>query len=97
MLSNAISFLRDHLFTMPVLAKFAVGMVMLVIIPRLSRRLHIPVPAGLLLSGFIGTRSGVLSDSLTGVGDLYPLVTLKWNQGDAHIVERIHSPSLPSS
>ena len=27
MLSNTISFLRDHLFTMPVLAKFAVGMV----------------------------------------------------------------------
>ena len=27
------------------------------------------------------TRNGVLSDSLTGVGDLYPLVTLKWNQG----------------
>ena len=33
MLSNTISFLRDYLFTMPVLAKFAVGMVMLVIIP----------------------------------------------------------------
>jgi Kef-type K+ transport system membrane component KefB len=53
MLSNAISFLRDHLFTMPVLAKFAVGMVMLVVIPRLSRRLHVPVPVGLLLSGVL--------------------------------------------
>jgi Kef-type K+ transport system membrane component KefB len=53
MLSSTISFLRDHLFTMPVLAKFAVGMVMLVIIPRLSRRLHVPVPVGLLLSGVI--------------------------------------------
>ena len=163
MLSNAISFLRDHLFTMPVLAKFAVGMVMLVVIPRLSRRLHIPVPVGLLLSGVIvgpyvldifgkvrpiadflaelgklllmffagleinlelfrrarnrsialgiattifplllgtivglafgyaaipaiviATCSGVLSDSLTGVGDLYPLVKLKWNQGGAY-------------
>src|SRR6266705_2707959 len=48
-----ISFLRDYLFTMPVLAKFAVGMVMLVIIPRLSRRLHVPVPVGLLLSGVL--------------------------------------------
>jgi Kef-type K+ transport system membrane component KefB len=48
-----ISFLRDHLFTMPVLAKFAVGMVMLVIIPRFSRRVHVPVPVGLLLSGVI--------------------------------------------
>ena len=53
MLSNTVSFLRDYLFTMPVLAKFAVGMVMLVIIPRLSRRLHVPVPVGLLLSGVI--------------------------------------------
>jgi Kef-type K+ transport system membrane component KefB len=53
MLSNTISFLRDYLFTMPVLAKFAVGMVMLVVIPRLSRRLHVPVPVGLLLCGVI--------------------------------------------
>jgi Na+:H+ antiporter len=53
MLSNTISFVRDYLFTMPVLAKFAVGMVMLVIIPRLSRRLHVPVPVGLLLSGVL--------------------------------------------
>jgi len=53
MLSNTISFLRDYLFTMPVLAKFAMGMVMLVAIPRLSRRLHVPVPVGLLLSGVI--------------------------------------------
>jgi hypothetical protein len=29
----------------------------------------------------VATRNGVISDSLTGVGDLYPLVTLKWNQG----------------
>jgi Kef-type K+ transport system membrane component KefB len=48
-----VSFLRDYLFTMPVLAKFAVGMVMLVTIPRLSRRVHVPVPVGLLLSGVI--------------------------------------------
>ena len=27
------------------------------------------------------TRNGVLSDSVLGFGDLYPLVTLKWNQG----------------
>lgn len=53
MLSNTFSFVRDYLFTMPALAKFAVGMVMLVIIPRLSRRLNVPVPVGLLLSGVI--------------------------------------------
>ena len=51
--SDTISFLRDHLFTLPVLAKFAVGMVLLVIIPRLSRRLHLPVPVGLLLCGVL--------------------------------------------
>jgi Kef-type K+ transport system membrane component KefB len=51
--SDTISFIRDYLFTMPALAKLAVGMVMLVTIPRLSRRLHVPVPVGLLLSGVI--------------------------------------------
>ena len=29
----------------------------------------------------VATRNGFISDSLTGFGDLYPLVTLKWNQG----------------
>jgi len=53
MLSSTISFVRDHLFTMPVLAKFAVGMVMLVVIPRLSRRVHIPATVGLLLGGVV--------------------------------------------
>jgi Kef-type K+ transport system membrane component KefB len=48
-----ISFLRDYLFTMPVLAKFAVGMVMLVVIPRLSRRVYIPATVGLLLGGVV--------------------------------------------
>ena len=38
---------------MPVLAKFAVGMVMLVVIPRLSRRVHVPATVGLLLGGVI--------------------------------------------
>jgi Kef-type K+ transport system membrane component KefB len=51
--SNTISFLRDHLYTLPTLAKFSVGMVMLVVIPRLSRRMHVPVPVGLLLSGVL--------------------------------------------
>jgi len=48
-----INFVRDYLFTMPVLAKFAVGMVMLVVIPRLSRRVHVPATVGLLLGGVI--------------------------------------------
>lgn len=45
MLSSSIHFVRDYLFTLPVLAKFAVGMVMLVVIPLVSRRLHIPTAA----------------------------------------------------
>ena len=51
--SDTISFLRDHLFTLPVLAKFALGMVMIVIIPHLSRRVHLPAPVGLLLCGVL--------------------------------------------
>jgi Na+:H+ antiporter len=48
-----LGFIRDHLFTLPVLAKFALAMVMLVTIPRLCRRLHVPVAVGLLLGGVI--------------------------------------------
>jgi hypothetical protein len=29
----------------------------------------------------VATRMGAISDSLTGVGDLYPMMTLKWNNG----------------
>jgi hypothetical protein len=29
----------------------------------------------------VATRMGAISDSLTGVGDLYPMLTLKWNNG----------------
>jgi Kef-type K+ transport system membrane component KefB len=50
---NSIIFLRDHLFTLPSLAKFALVLVMLVAIPRLCRRLHIPAPVGLLIGGVI--------------------------------------------
>jgi Kef-type K+ transport system membrane component KefB len=53
MLSSSVHFIRDYLFTLPVLAKFALGMVMLVVIPRVSRRLHIPATVGLLLGGII--------------------------------------------
>ena len=48
-----LDFLRDHLFTLPVLAKFALGMVMIVAIPRLCRRLHVPGAVGLLVGGVI--------------------------------------------
>jgi Kef-type K+ transport system membrane component KefB len=51
--SHTLDFIRDHLFALPVLAKFALGMLMIVTIPRLSRRLHVPAAVGLLLGGVI--------------------------------------------
>ena len=50
---HVFDFIRDDLFTLPVLAKFALAMVMLVIIPRLCRRLHVPAAVGLLVGGVI--------------------------------------------
>jgi Na+:H+ antiporter len=52
-MAYVIDFVRDHLGTLPTLAKFAIGMVMLVTIPRLSRALHVPPPVGLLLGGVL--------------------------------------------
>jgi hypothetical protein len=37
--------------------------------------------AGTLTAASGATRMGAISDSLTGVGDLYPMMTLKWNHG----------------
>ena len=51
--THVIDFVRNHLFTLPTLAKFAIGMAMLVVIPRLCRRLHVPPAVGLLLGGVI--------------------------------------------
>jgi Kef-type K+ transport system membrane component KefB len=53
MTTGTITFVRDYLITLPALAKFALGMVMIVVIPRLSRRLHVPAAVGLLLGGVI--------------------------------------------
>jgi Kef-type K+ transport system membrane component KefB len=53
MILHTLDFIRDHLLTLPVLAKFALGMVMLVTIPRLCRRLHVPAAVGLLIGGVI--------------------------------------------
>jgi Kef-type K+ transport system membrane component KefB len=51
--TETLDLLRHHLFTLPALAKFALGMVMLVTIPRLCRRVHVPAAVGLLLGGVI--------------------------------------------
>jgi Kef-type K+ transport system membrane component KefB len=50
---HTLDFIREHFFMLPALAKFAVAMVMLVVIPRLCRRVHVPVAVGLLLGGVI--------------------------------------------
>ena len=33
------------------------------------------------IGGFAATRMGSIGDSITSVGDLYPMMTLKWNSG----------------
>jgi Kef-type K+ transport system membrane component KefB len=50
---HIVGFIQHHLFALPNLAKFALGMVMLVCIPRLCRRAHVPAAVGLLLGGVI--------------------------------------------
>ena len=50
---HLLGFVRDHLLILPVLAKFALGMVMIIAIPRLCRRLHVPAAVGLLFGGVI--------------------------------------------
>jgi hypothetical protein len=42
--TETLDLLRHHLFTLPALAKFALGMVMLVTIPRLCRSCMFPQP-----------------------------------------------------
>ena len=53
MSTHVVDLIRDHFFALPGLAKFALGMVMIVAIPRLCRRLHVPAAVGLLIGGVI--------------------------------------------
>src|SRR6516162_3435278 len=48
---QSLEFLRAHAVTLPLLAKFAIAMVVIVGIPPLARRAHFPVVVGLLLTG----------------------------------------------
>jgi Kef-type K+ transport system membrane component KefB len=50
---GAFEFLRSAAAALSVLAKFALGMVMIFGIPRLSRRVRLPAVVGLLLSGVV--------------------------------------------
>lgn len=51
MSGSARLFVREHVLALPDLAKFALGLVMIVVIPHLCRRLHVPPVVGLLLGG----------------------------------------------
>jgi Kef-type K+ transport system membrane component KefB len=51
--SAMFEFIRDHLLTLPSLAKFALGLIMIVTIQRLCRRAHVPEAVGLLVGGVI--------------------------------------------
>lgn len=48
-----MEFLRTHAVALPHLAKFAVAMAVIVVVPRLSRRVRLPAVVGLLLSGVV--------------------------------------------
>ena len=50
---GAFEFLRSAAGALSVLAKFALGMVMIFGIPPLSRRVRLPAVVGLLLSGVV--------------------------------------------
>ena len=48
-----MEWLRTHALALPVLVKFAVGLGLIIIVPQICRRLHIPAVVGLLLSGVL--------------------------------------------
>jgi hypothetical protein len=67
-----------YTFATPVLGgQFAVGV--MGVFGRNSVGLNGTLTAG--VGPFTTTQTGSLSDSLIGVGDLYPIVSLKWNSG----------------
>jgi hypothetical protein len=67
-----------YTFATPVLGgRLAVGVTG--IFGRNSAGLDGTIMAG--VGPFTATRTGSLSDSITSVGDLYPMMTLKWNNG----------------
>jgi Kef-type K+ transport system membrane component KefB len=50
---DIVDFLRSHLVMLPTLAKFAIGMAIIVGVPMLCRRIRLPAVVGLLLSGVV--------------------------------------------
>ena len=53
---DALDLIRSHALTLPLLVKFAVGMVTIFGVSALSRRVGIPPVVGLLFSGVLGLR-----------------------------------------
>ena len=53
MIPHILEFIDHYVLTLSALGKFAIILVMLILLPRLSRRAHIPSPVGLLLGGVI--------------------------------------------
>jgi Kef-type K+ transport system membrane component KefB len=48
-----VEHLRTVIEVLPTLAKFSVGMVLIIVVPRLARRIHVPEAVGLLLTGVV--------------------------------------------
>ena len=48
-----MEWVRTHALSLPLLAKFAMGLGLIVIVPQLSRRVHLPAVVGLLLVGVL--------------------------------------------
>src|SRR4051794_26699523 len=45
--------IRAHALALPLLVKFAVALALIVIVPQIGRRLHVPSVVGLLLAGVL--------------------------------------------
>ena len=52
-LVSSLEWLRAHAESLPLLAKFAVGIAVIVIVPQISRRIRLPSVVGLLLCGVL--------------------------------------------
>jgi Na+:H+ antiporter len=52
-LVSSLEWLRTHAESLPLLAKFAVGIAVIVIVPQISRRIRLPSVVGLLLCGVV--------------------------------------------
>jgi Kef-type K+ transport system membrane component KefB len=79
MLPRILVFLDHYVLTLSALGKFALILMMLIFLPRLSRRAHVPSPVGLLLGGVIvgpyvlgfATADHPIADFLGELGKLF--------------------------